>query len=87
MDHDAGSEIERLRAQLEECRLRELEDLRTQLAEAKAQVEHFREEAQRNATLGHQIAREAEVERGKLLERINAIERTSTVVRPERPKR
>lgn len=81
------AENERLREQLEAYRLRELEALREELAEAKAQAAHYRSEAERNAALGHEIAREAEAERGRLMERINALERTSSVVRPERPSR
>ena len=49
------SELEQLRRQVEEYRLRELADLREQLAEQKALVAHYRSEAQRNADLGRQI--------------------------------
>jgi hypothetical protein len=79
---DLASENESLRAQLEAYRLRELEDLRSQLAEAKAQAAHYRAEAARNVEIGHQIAREAEAERGRLRERISVLEQSSSVRSP-----
>ena len=79
-----SDELIRLRQQVEEYRLRELESLQTQLAEAKANAEHYRAEAERNAQIGHQIAREAEAERAKLRERISVLEQSSSV-RTSRP--
>lgn len=79
-----SDELIRLRQQVEEYRLRELESLQTQLAEAKAKAEHYRAEAERNAQIGHQIAREAEAERARLRERISVLEQSSSV-RTSRP--
>ena len=79
-----SDELIRLRQQVEEYRLRELESLQTQLAEAKANAEHYRAEAERNAQIGHQIAREAEAERARLRERISVLEQSSSV-RTSRP--
>ena len=81
---EPSQEIADLRSQLEAYRLRELEDLRSQLAEAKAQAAHFRAEADRNVQIGHQIAREAEAERARLRERINVLEQSNSVRRPTR---
>ena len=81
---DQAQEIAELRSQLEAYRLREIEDLRSQLAEAKAQAAHFRTEAERNVQIGHQIAREAEAERARLRERINVLEQSNSVRRPTR---
>ena len=81
-DQDQLAEIAKLREQVEAYRLREIEDLRTQLAEAKAQAAHYRDEASRNAQIGQQIAREAEAERARLRERISAFEQSSSVRQP-----
>jgi len=75
-DPNLEAEILKLREQLEASRLREVEDLRSQLAETKAEAAHYRAEAERNAQLGHQIAREAESERTRLRERISALEQS-----------
>lgn len=53
------AEVSRLRDEVEAHRLRELADLRTQLAEAKYAVQHYREEAERNAAIGREISNEA----------------------------
>lgn len=76
------ADLDRLQAELEEYRLRELEGLRTQLAEANALVEHYRSEAHRNAELGQQIAAEAGRERALLKGEVQALRGTSA--RPER---
>jgi hypothetical protein len=78
------AEIAKLREQIEAFRLREVEDLRTQLTEAKAQAVHYRQEAERNVQIGHQIAREAEAERARLRERISALEQSHDT-RQQRP--
>lgn len=66
-DEAQQSEIERLRAEVESHRQRELSDLRSALAaareelrQAKVEASHFRGEAERNATTGRMIASEAE---------------------------
>ena len=83
-DERQDAEILELREQLEAYRLREVEDLRSQLAEAKAEAAHYRTEAERNAQLGHQIAREAESERVRLKDRISVLEQPPDT-RPQRP--
>ncbi len=50
------TEVERLRAQVEAYRQRELEDLRSQLAAARQAADHYRAEALRNADAARQIA-------------------------------
>jgi len=77
-----ANEVERLQAenaqlrqQLDDHRLRELKELRQQLAEARADVTHYRNEAQRNADLGRQIAAEAQAEFTRLRERVQALEK------------
>ncbi len=77
-----ADETARLREELEAYRLRELESLRAQLAEAKAEAAHYRTEAARNVQVGHQIARESEVERARLRERISVLEQSSSVRSP-----
>ncbi len=63
-----------LRQQVEQHRLRELSELRELLTQAKADVAHYRAEAERNAELGRQIHRETEVERVRLQARIQSLE-------------
>ncbi len=59
------AENKKLRQEVEAYRLRELETLKTQLAEAQAEAAHYRSEAQRNADLGHKIhdGQQAEIDR------------------------
>lgn len=68
------AENEELRQQVEAYRLRELEDLRTQLAEAKAAAAHYRAEAERNAEAGRALHREAQAEITRLRTKIEAAE-------------
>jgi len=56
----AESEIERLRAEVEQRRQQELDDLRQRLAVALSDVEHYRAEANRNAQVGRQIAADSQ---------------------------
>lgn len=79
------AEVLTLRQQIEDYRLHEIEDLRVQLAEAKSNTVHYRQEAERNAQLGHQIAREAEAERARLRERISVLEQSHSVRQPRHP--
>ena len=57
---DLQAEVERLRAELEAYRRRDNETLRTQLAEAMLAAQHYRQEAERNAAVGREIAADAE---------------------------
>lgn len=74
MSSDLQAQNAELRQQLEDHRLRELSDLREQLAQARADVVHYRAEALRNADVGQQIHREAEAERTRLQTRIQSLE-------------
>lgn len=75
-------ENSRLRALLEQHRERELADLRQRTLEAEAKVEHYRNEAQRNADIGRQIAAEYERKIMELKAKVEAYERAATAVRP-----
>ena len=68
----------RLRSLLEQHRERELADLRQRTLEAEAKVEHYRNEAQRNADIGRQIASEFERKIAELKAKIEAYERSAT---------
>lgn len=67
---------ESLRAELDAFRKRETEELKRQLAEAKASAEHYRKEAQRNADIGKQIAADYEKKLVELQTKIDIYERT-----------
>lgn len=69
------AETLKLREEIEVFRQRELAELTEQLALAKADVVHYRSEAQRNADLGRQIHMEAQTELTRLRDRIGALER------------
>lgn len=80
------AENELLRAELEGFRQRELEGLRSQLAEAKDLVAHYRAEAERNATIGRTIHAESQAEISRLRERLATLEQANYVTsRPARP--
>lgn len=68
------AENQQLRAEIEAYRLRELESLKTQLAEAKAEAAHYRSEAQRNADLGRKIYSEQQAEIDRLRTRLQTME-------------
>ena len=51
-----SKQVAQLKAELAEYKRRELDQLRHDLAEARAAVEHYKTEAQRNAETGRQIA-------------------------------
>lgn len=68
------AECDHLRNEVEQHRLRELAELREQLAQARADVLHFRQEAERNAALGRQIHTEAQAEIARLRTRIQSLE-------------
>lgn len=71
-------ENSRLRTLLEQHREREMADLRQRTMEAEAKVEHYRNEAQRNADTGRQIAFEYDRKLAELKAKIEAYERTAT---------
>ena len=65
-------EIVELRAELERLRRRELDDLLKKIETLTVERDHFRDEAERNAQLGREIAQEADTERQALLSQIAA---------------
>lgn len=78
---DDHAEVERLRAELEKYRQRELDDMRHRLAEAESLVVHYRDEANRNANTGRQIASEYERQVTELKAKIAVYERIDSSVR------
>lgn len=54
-DEPLQAEVERLRAEVQAYRERELADLRAALAQSREEAAHYKAEAQRNADLGRQI--------------------------------
>lgn len=74
-------EIEKLRAELDEFRRRELSDLKSALAAAMLDRDHYRSEAYRNAEIGRQIAREHQAENDKLKAQIAALTAADSAMR------
>jgi predicted ATPase len=74
MSESLESENQRLRDQVEAYRQQELTDLRSRLAEAERARDHYRQEAQRNADVGRQIAAQAEQEIQSLRAQLEAIQ-------------
>ena len=74
---DDKTEIERLKAEVESYRQRELADLRTALAAAREETNHYRAEANRNADLGRQIHAEMQLEIDRLRSQIETKERVA----------
>lgn len=72
----------KLRELLEQHRERELTELRERTLAAEAKVEHYRNEAQRNADLGRQIAAEFERKIVELEAKVESYERTATARPP-----
>jgi HAMP domain-containing protein len=66
-EDEVRSEVERLRQEVEAARLREIEVAQSELARLRAEVKHYRAEAERNAVIGRRIYVEmqGEVERLK----------------------
>jgi hypothetical protein len=56
MAEDLQAEVERLRAEVESHRQRELAELKSALAIAREEAANYRQEAYRNAETGRQIA-------------------------------
>jgi hypothetical protein len=75
-------ENSKLRELLEQHRERELAELRQRTLDAEAKVEHYRNEAQRNADLGRQIAAEYERKIVELQAKVDSYERTATARPP-----
>lgn len=74
MSEPLQAEVERLRAEVESYRQREVAELRTALAAAREDAAHYRAEAQRNADLGRQIAAEYQNKITELQTKLNARE-------------
>lgn len=77
-------ENQKLRSMLEEQRQRELADLRERLIQSEAKCEHYRNEAQRNADIGKQLASEYEKKITELRAKVEAYERTGGRQQPTR---
>ena len=72
----------KLRALLEEHREREINELRERTLAAEAKVEHYRNEAQRNADLGRKIAADYQQKIVELESKIQVYEQTATARPP-----
>ncbi len=68
------AENEELRQQIDSHRQREVAELRQQLAEARAEVVHYRSEAFRNVEVGRQLHAEAQGEITRLKNRVQVLE-------------
>lgn len=78
---DVPSEVERLRAELETYRLRELQGLRDTLAAVVAERDHYKAEAYRNADIGRQIHQDAQAELTKLRTQLEVKQQTERAIR------
>ena len=65
-------EVERLRAEVDAHRQRELAEFKAALESARRDAEHYRAEAQRNAELGRQIAAEYQLQVNDLRAKLEA---------------
>jgi len=74
-------EIDKLRAEIEDYKQRELADLRTALTAALSDVAHYRSEAQRNADLGREIHTTAQEEITRLRSQIEVKEQVQLQLR------
>ena len=77
-------ENDRLRAEVESLRQQEIERLTEENSQLRKERDHYRDEAHRNAKLGHDIALEAEQERQELLQTINQLRTASLMPTNER---
>lgn len=75
------SEIDELRQQVEAYRQRELADLKSALAVARQEAEHYRGEAHRNADIGRKIAMESQREITELRAKLDALTKADTNAR------
>ena len=75
------SEVERLRAEVESYRQRELTELRSALAAARQEADHFRAEAHRNADIGRQIAAQSQQQISELRTTLELATKIDTAAR------
>lgn len=75
------SEVERLRAEVESYRQRELTELRSALAAARQEADHFRAEAHRNADIGRQIAAQSQQQISELRTKLDIATKIDTAAR------
>lgn len=80
-DADLQAEVDKLRAQVEAYRQRELDDLKAQLATAIAERDNYRNEAYRNAEVGRQIAAGLQEEINRLRSQLEVKEQVSRSLR------
>ena len=80
-DADLQAEVDKLRAQVEAYRQRELDDLKAQLATAIAERDNYRNEAYRNAEVGRQIADGLQEEINRLRSQLEVKEQVSRSLR------
>lgn len=78
MVDDPQAEIERLRAELEAHRQREIVELKTQLVSALEAARHYRQEAERNAEIGRKIHTEAQATIADLRAQLNSLKNSAT---------
>jgi len=76
-ENKLAEDNDRLRQQLDLYRQQEVERLTADVARLTVEVNHYRAEAERNAALGHLIARESEAERSVLVRKLDAVENFS----------
>lgn len=72
-----NEELDRLRSELASYRQREMDDLQSALATARADANHYRSEAQRNAELGRKIALNAQAQIAQLKAEIDVLRKAS----------
>lgn len=75
------AEVDKLRAQVEAYRQRELDDLKAQFATAIAERDNYRNEAYRNAEVGRQIAAGLQEEITRLRSQLEVKEQVSRTLR------
>lgn len=72
------AEVERLRAEVATYRQRELAELRSALAAARQEAEHYRIEAHRNADVGRQIAAQSQQQISELRTKLELVTKLET---------
>lgn len=72
-DEALHAEVNRLRAEVESFRERELAELRSALAASRMEAAHYRNEAERNAAIGRQIAAEYQAQIADLRGQLSAV--------------
>lgn len=78
MADELQDEVERLRSQVASYRQREMDDLQSSLARARADADHYRSEAHRNAELGRKIALEYQKQITELRAELEVLRRTAS---------